>query len=143
METWFKLDSFDTTWQPIFYKGSSEAPNSATYSLSVSETGLLRLTSADDAGEENAETAPGIIQLGQWHHVAAIVDRITGNLKIYVDGEFEGPGSVRTTNAKSNDAPLLIGQTFENDPDYSPLNGSLNECESGTSLELKSKFGAI
>ena len=48
-------------------------------------------------------------------------------MKIYVDGEFEGPGSVRTTNAKSNDAPLLIGQTFENDPDYSPLNGSLNE----------------
>lgn len=44
---------------------------------------------------------------GNWHHVACV--RTGSTLKIYIDGALDNSGSVSTSTAGSNTAPLCIG----------------------------------
>ena len=126
LETWLQVDAFDTLWQTIIQKGNGIGPSERSYSLAVNNAGVLKLTSSDGQ-EDFLQTAPGSIEKNRWYHIAGVIDRVDGSLKIYIDGALAASGTVRTTDAISNPTPLFIGDLNTIDPQYSPLNGSLDE----------------
>jgi len=109
----------------LFYKGDGDA-NNRTYSLWLNSTGYLSLTSGDGANQ-SVNTASQLIKLNTWHHVAAVIDRISGQIRIYVDGVEQANGAVRTTPATSSSAPLLLGETLESSASYGHFEGVIDD----------------
>lgn len=124
MEAWIKFDRFADTnaWTPLFYK-SNGTSNQTTYGLWLHSSGFLQLDSSDGSYQAIA-TANGTIGTGQWYHVAGVIDRNTGVMKIYIDGVERASGAVRTTSAVSNTNSLLIGRSLEY---YVNLEGTIDE----------------
>lgn len=99
----------------------------ATYGLLVNGSGKLRLTSADNSGEEFIETASDAVREGRWYHIAGVIDRVSGKIEIYVDGTTMRLGTVRQADTRSNTGPLMIGLSRFNDASFSTFSGSLDE----------------
>ncbi|MEP7300698.1 MAG: LamG-like jellyroll fold domain-containing protein, partial [Caldimonas sp.] len=126
MEAWLEVDRFDATWTPVFYKGNGNSQQ-RTYSLWLNADGRVRVA-VGDGGLESVETAAGLVRPGQWVHVAGVVDRSTGSVRIVVDGVERANGSIRTgASTASPAAPLLIGATAEIDNSYASLFGIVDE----------------
>jgi len=144
LETWFRLDpdigrGADGTldlgagkvWMPLVYKGDSAAPGVAgrSYSLWLNRAGFLHFTSANGSRQDGIVNTPsGLVRPGEWTHVAGVMDRDTGKMRIYLNGELAGAGAVDTGDARSNPgSALLVGGTFEADSSFSPFKGEIDE----------------
>ncbi len=60
-----------------------------------------------------------MIQRGQWHHIAGVIDRDSGQLRIYVDGTEQATVAIRTGDIYSNSSPLLLGSSLERSDRFS------------------------
>lgn len=105
---WFKVDQFNTSWQPIVTKGA---------------TGwrLTRYNSTNTLSFANDGLSPGIVvgttdfNDGQWHHAAGVYDG--SSLRLYIDGVLDASVSVTgTPTANNND--LRIGSIDGGTPAY-------------------------
>ena len=123
---WFKPAGFATEWQPLVYKGGGDSV-SRTFSLWLHNAGFLQLNVVDSAGMQYAETEKSEIHPGKWYHVACVVDRPGGLLRVYVNGRLSGIGVARDGLAVSTDAPLLFGASTEPLPTASSFCGLLDE----------------
>ena len=69
-------------------------------------------------------TTAGVVNDGQWHHVAAVIDRDHG-VSIYIDGQLDVTHEVDTSALlTSNALPLTIGAIDHN---TDPIDGELDE----------------
>ncbi|MCP4925155.1 MAG: hypothetical protein GY916_04335, partial [Gammaproteobacteria bacterium] len=125
LEAWVKLDRFANTWTPLFYKGNGSS-GQRTYSVWINSDGSVHL-STGDGSDQSITTGTQLIEANTWHHVAAVIDRTTSEMSIYIDGAMESSGAVRTTAAISSNMPLYLGNTIENSSSYGYLEGTLDE----------------
>ncbi|MGH8722873.1 MAG: LamG domain-containing protein, partial [Burkholderiales bacterium] len=123
LETWIKVDSFDNAWMPVVQKATGSGVGTRSYSLWVNSSGYLHFTSSDGVIQDYVNTPAGSIKAGQWVHFAGVMDRNSGRLEVYLDGELVGWGAARTTNAIAHTGALLFGRTFESSASYAPFNG--------------------
>lgn len=65
---------------------------------------------------------------GQWHHVTATYDALTGLGRIYVDGRLNNTSAVDMTRAQTNDQPLVFGAETEAGQ-ISPYVGLLDDVQ--------------
>ena len=133
VEGWFKVGAFDKTWQGLFYKGNTGSESNLgqrEYGLWVNSAGYLNLSSTpadratSGAGQLTIVTPSGIIQAGQWHHFAAVIDANDGSMKLYVDGSLQASGSYGTADIRTTTGPLRLGDSLEANHKF---NGTLDE----------------
>ena len=130
LETWLRVDSFANDWMPVVQKSTGSGTNSRSFSLWVNENGYLHFTSAASNGYQSAANTPaGSIQLGRWYHFAGVLDRRSGRMEVYLDGQLVNIAynSVPNMDPFSHTSPLLFGRTLESSPYYSPFVGQLDE----------------
>ena len=123
---WLWTDQYTNTWTPLIYKGTSGGTGSRTYSLWMNNNGYLQWNSSDGS-LEYVESSSGSIRLKQWQHIAGVMDRDSGVLRLYIDGSLAASGGIRTNNTASNSNPLLIGWTQESSGSYSKLDGRIDD----------------
>lgn len=110
LSTWVYVDSLQRDWTPIIAK-TDHGVRQRSYSLWMHSVGMFHFTStAGGFDQDYIEMPHGSIQAGQWYHVAGVVDRDTGSMRLYVDGELRAS----RTNARREDiyrstGPLVIG----------------------------------
>ncbi len=127
LETWVKVDRYDNTWTPLFYKGDPNDANQRTYSVWLNSNGSV-LLSTGDGGAQSTQTASGLITVGEWHHVAAVMDRVAGTLRVLVDGVQQASiTNLRKNPASSNANPLYLGTSVEASSNHASLVGSMDE----------------
>jgi len=69
-------------------------------------------------------TLPNVVTAGQWHHVAAAIDRQAGTARLFVDGA-DGTASTTVISSFENAAALQLGR-FTNGSFY--LKGTIDEA---------------
>ena len=141
-ETWFRADTLSPTWQALAYKGNGNS-NQRTYSLWLNSAGYLHL-STGDGGNQTIQTAAGLVTAGEWYHVAAVIDRAGGVMKLYLNGVEVASGAVRTTAARESTNPLQIGASIESDSYV--FRGAIDDFRlwsvARTGAQIAAQFGA-
>ncbi len=104
--------------------GKTPSTWGGTYSLSVKPTGALWGHVRDSASHYwEAMTDPASVQLtdGQWHHVAMVVDREAGLLRLYIDGveRASSPAPAGFANVTST-TQFKVGDYDLSDPGTGP-----------------------
>ncbi|MCB2043949.1 MAG: LamG domain-containing protein, partial [Rhodoferax sp.] len=127
LETWVRVDRFDNTWTPLIYKGQPDNAQERTFSLWLHSNGSV-LFSTGDGNLQSAQTAAGAVAPGQWHHIAAVMDRNAGTARILVDGvQLAGVTNLRKNPASSNAEPVYLGTAVEAVSSHANLVGGLDE----------------
>jgi hypothetical protein len=129
LELWFKVNQFVGSYMPLVQK-LDDATFDLGLGLWVSATGTLFFgTNSVANGATSFETAAGLVKLGAWHHFAVSVDRVSGHMDLYLDGQAVGTKDVPAGSQTSvNTAPLffgfspLFGGSF-----YPPFRGEIDE----------------
>ncbi len=127
---WFRSDSFDKTWQTIYWKG--DTPDCGVNcqnrenTLWLNNSGYLHFNSTNAGGtaQITLNTASGIIKPGQWYHFATVLDADAGTMQIYIDGNQVASGPYSTTGIKDTAGPWRLGT---NPTSISTLNGIVDE----------------
>ena len=141
VEAWVKVDAFADTWTPIIYKGGGSDAGDRTYSLWLHANGAVNFTTGD-GGAQSLQSAGGLVGIGQWHHIAAVMDRINGQMRLLVDGVQVDSGTVRKTQAFSSATPLVIGANVEHSASYANLIGSIDEVRLWNVLRSNDEIAA-
>ncbi|NNU43751.1 LamG domain-containing protein [Ramlibacter sp. B156] len=129
VEAWIRPERFSNTWMPIVVK-SGDTVGSRTYSLWLNNGGFLHLSVADANGTNHTVNSPnGSVVLGQWTHIAGVIDRSGGTpqLRIYVNGVLAGTSALGSAAAAGNTSPLMIGTE--------PLGGEFDGVIEGAAVE--------
>ncbi|HEU6455071.1 MAG TPA: LamG domain-containing protein, partial [Roseateles sp.] len=126
MEAWVNPTQPDKSWTTLFYKGDGDS-SQRTYSLWINRNGSLHL-STGDGSNRTLTTAAGVVQWGQWQHVAAVIDRDNKQLRILVNGVQVASTALAGNDAKASTSPLVIGQArAELNSDVSIFQGALRD----------------
>ena len=117
LEAWVKADGFNWLGGIISKYNSNGSNGYVLRSNQVSPyTGL---------GFDGQETANGVLQLGVWHHIAAVKE---GNSrKLYVDGTEVALTSGYSHTVSANSDPLIIGKDFLYQTNSRYWNGKIDE----------------
>ncbi|WP_299459494.1 lectin-like protein [uncultured Gimesia sp.] len=110
---WFQVDDLDETWQAVYFKGdpgnnptdyiNSGQNRENTFWVNSSGYLYMAMSLKDGSTELTLATEAGLIQPGQWHHFATVIDAEHGELKTYLDGksvaqlEIQPGDSIRDT----------------------------------------------
>ncbi|MCR5864424.1 pre-peptidase C-terminal domain-containing protein [Aquincola sp. J276] len=115
IEAWIRPDRFNGSWMPIVARSNGTAAT-RSYSLWLNSAGYLHLSTADANGSNRTlDTAAGSIQLGQWTHVAAVIDRsaATPQLRLYINGVLASTGTLDGQPPADNGAALMVGGALD------------------------------
>jgi len=110
LECWFKTDLTDNdSHQMIAKEGYGWTSG---YFVRIDDR-KLDWAVTGDPGESKTSHGKGntIVTDGNWHHVALVVDRATGNINVtaYLDGSPDGHSSVSNTGSTDKSRALRIG----------------------------------
>jgi hypothetical protein len=110
LEAWVNPStlSFAGGFGAVLVKGSGTSRN---YGLFVTSTGGLQLSYFTTGGANVfLNTAAGRVPVGQFTHVAGVIDSVAGRMQIYVNGVL---AATRTTGGPlvANTLPLTIGKS--------------------------------
>ncbi|HNI80523.1 MAG TPA: CARDB domain-containing protein, partial [Rhodocyclaceae bacterium] len=122
-EFWFKADAYSGTWTPLVFKGNGDS-NQRQVTVWLNNAGYLHLSTNTNGTWQGVSTNVGSVQLGQWEHVAAVIDRIGNRLKVYINGTLAVDGGLAGGSALSNSKPLMFGSALESYPRFT---GSLDD----------------
>jgi hypothetical protein len=107
---WVRLDSLDG-YQTVLSQGGAAQ---AAMLLQATPDGRWRFAMPQqDAGSPDvvaAESDPGVVQVGQWTHLAGIFDLARGQVRLYVGGELVDV-SDGVVSPWHGDGPLYVGVT--------------------------------
>ncbi|MEZ0297551.1 MAG: LamG-like jellyroll fold domain-containing protein, partial [Candidatus Methylacidiphilales bacterium] len=84
---WFKAESTNTV-SPLLFKGKTDSTGFHGYYLGLDATGALEFrlgTNGSSSGEVSFATQ-GTYDDGRWHQAIVVVDRLTKQIQLYVDG---------------------------------------------------------
>ncbi|MFA5206462.1 MAG: LamG domain-containing protein [Lentisphaeria bacterium] len=102
------------------------------YCIGTNASGQLYAQIRDDATSPHAATlyvSPGIFD-GKWHYIAAVLNRTSNTLSIYVDGQLFGTptdtANVGSIVGRVSTAPFTIGRSYQAIPDKY-FSGSIDE----------------
>ena len=128
LEAWILVDEFDTNLQAIVQKGDGESSLSHTYAMYVREDGSLVADTSSGTVGQRLVTETGLISTGRWYHVAAVIDRNEGQMRLFVNGRtanMQSGGNIDISDSLSTPDPLRIGG--DQDGLASPFNGLMEE----------------
>ncbi|MFC1859583.1 PQQ-binding-like beta-propeller repeat protein [Thermodesulfobacteriota bacterium] len=112
VEFWMKTDGINESWEGLIGKSNSSS-NGRNYSVWLNSGKYLRFSYHNTVAEHiYIDTPPDSITLGQWHHVAAVLDIPNDTMKIYIDGQEKAAG-VPTGNPVTNDASVSMGKNCD------------------------------
>ncbi|MBN8494737.1 MAG: LamG domain-containing protein, partial [Burkholderiales bacterium] len=102
VEAWINPTRFADTWMPIVTKDATGSQRS--YSLWLNANGSVYADSRDASGVQPVQSAGGLVRLGEWTHVALVVDRTLGasRLRLYING----------VEAPAGGAPLRLEESI-------------------------------
>lgn len=128
IELWFKVDQMTPVYMPLLTKGSDLGTN-RTYSLWVDSTArTVAMSLGNYTGNgPTLVSAPGSIEVGEWYHMAGVINRTSGALQLYLNGVLDASGTVATTPGPSYTRPLLIGRTFEQLSTFVNFEGAIDD----------------
>jgi hypothetical protein len=128
VEAWFRLDSFTNSWVPLFQKGGGTGVADRELTLWINNSGYVHFTSANASGLQNfVNTQSGAIETGRWYHVAGVLDRTSGRMEVYLDGELAGVNTnVLGAETISTAGPVLLGDTDEVNSGFGAFLGDLD-----------------
>src|SRR5690606_14843598 len=91
--------------------------------------GYVHLSSYRGTANDTLETASGSVPQGQWTHVAAVIERSTGQMRIYLNGVLVASRTNVPTAPHNGSAasPLYIGTGPEQNDSYQKLEGAIDE----------------
>lgn len=106
LECWVRIPSFTNEYENLITKGDT-----AWRLQRYGSTNRLafHLGESSNMTETNGVTD---VTDNQWHHVAAVFDRQTNEMRLYLDGNLEST-SVRTSGGFANDFKAYIGENSE------------------------------
>src|SRR6266850_2000940 len=110
---------------PLLYKGTGAGGR--TYSIWVNSNGSLHLSTWDNAASEYVSTDAGTVHAGQWYHVAAVLDRTNGQMRIVLDDAVAVSGGLRSAPSNAAGGALLLGKTPESAGDYAQFEGAIDD----------------
>ena len=93
------------------------------YALWMNTSGGLSLNTTDGSSVQSIDTGNGTVQLKRWQHVAGVIDRNIGSMRLYVDGMQVGISGVARTDAVATTNALTIG----GGENANRLNGRIDE----------------
>jgi len=106
IEAWI----FAEAWQPGQFQGSIVAKDNQDpdrgFAFRCGDNGILSFVMSVDNTWEEAFTGQ-LMNLNQWHHVAAVVDG--GEIRLYIDGQPTASHSFSGNPSHSTDLPINIG----------------------------------
>ncbi|MGI9332597.1 MAG: LamG-like jellyroll fold domain-containing protein, partial [Gammaproteobacteria bacterium] len=118
VELWFKVDGDSDTldfggaaWVPLLHKGGGSAAN-RNYSLWLNADGRVLF---DSDGNNDVESQINLIRPNEWYHVAGVMDRDQGEMKLYVNGELVATEAIGTASAGGAGTSLFLGDTHGSD----------------------------
>ena len=111
-ESWVYVDSLSSAFAIINKRGNNVTQNNnRPYVFEVISNGRVRWILDDSTTV--CDTATGLIQTGQWYHLAATHDGT--NAKIYINGVENVSVSSGTSSLNdSGDVPVRIGWRYQN-----------------------------
>ncbi|HEY4633689.1 MAG TPA: PA14 domain-containing protein, partial [Candidatus Limnocylindrales bacterium] len=120
-------------WMPLVYKGNdaTRAVADRTYSVWLNRTGFIHFTSANGVFQDGVVNTPaGSIKANEWYHFAGIMDRDTGQMRAYLNGQLVASSFVGTSGADSNETGALhLGDSPERSiqPAFRSFKGMMDE----------------
>ncbi|PZQ23763.1 MAG: hypothetical protein DI569_03340 [Sphingopyxis macrogoltabida] len=127
VEFWLNPDRMTDSWTPLVYKDGDIAGQRG-YSIWYNSSGYIHLSTMRGTANDTLETASGSVPLGQWTHVTAVIERSTGQMRLYLNGVLATSRTISTAaHNGSADKPLHIGAGPERNDAYHKLEGGLDE----------------
>ena len=108
VSTWFKVETFDTSWQALVAKGETPSWRLAR------ENNTLNLSFAGFHNDD-ADGADGNVNVqdNAWHHAAGTISGGI-NVRLYVDGVLDGTATVTDGTFGENNLNMRIGSNPNN-----------------------------
>ena len=143
VETWFRDDSpsgFDHDYVTLVHKGDRQVSAEAPLVVSLGYKQILVGIRSDWIDYAlNYPLAPGVVDPGQWHHLAASFDSNSRAIKLYVDGSLATQGQLGATSV-GNTLPLQIGRNGPESGRY--FNGKLDDVRIWNTVRSASQIRA-
>ena len=127
LETWAKVDRYEDTWTPLIFKGTGERSSERSYALWLNANGSVYFGVTDATGIQGFQTEAGLVPVGEWHHLAAVMNRDSGQLRVLVDGVDRGGAAVRTIDNLTDAQPLRLGANVEPYAGQGNFHGQLDD----------------
>ncbi|MCC6681868.1 MAG: exo-alpha-sialidase [Phycisphaeraceae bacterium] len=89
------------------------------------ENGNLRFLTCDGPTTSDVISSSSISD-GQWHHVAAVLDRVSGQMRLYVDYQLVDTETTIVTGSVANTNDLLIGSFNASSPGLKRFIGDID-----------------
>ncbi|HMB74515.1 MAG TPA: LamG-like jellyroll fold domain-containing protein, partial [Gammaproteobacteria bacterium] len=89
VEVTFTVEEFGSEWMPLVYKGNGTGTSGRSYTVWIHESGAVYFTTADSRfGQTHVNTPAGSVAPDETHHFAGVMDRQTGRMFAYLDGNL-------------------------------------------------------
>jgi parallel beta-helix repeat protein len=138
IEFWMKADSIDATWKAVIGK-SNNTSTGRNYAILLNSGKYLRFSYHNAGGDDiYLDTSANSIKIGQYHHVAFVLDVPGGVMKIFIDG-VEKATRAPQGYPVTNNGSLWMGRNCQGtDADY--FKGALDEVRISNTARYSSSF---
>ena len=132
VSAWIKPTRYPNNYVRIIFRSDELVQDNEkrSYVLAIREDGKLKITSSPNGGGyASLYSAPGLIKLNEWNHVAGVIDAKNNYMKIFIDGVQVGH---RNYNGRESfyqcRLPLRIGASHRKDQEtQSSFVGQIDE----------------
>jgi RHS repeat-associated protein len=135
IEFWLKINTLASNPQPVIYKGGN-TDQTRNFSIWLNNDGSLFLSGNEDGVatpdvcylRQSDGTTTEMLSTGTWYHIAAILDRPNGQMKLFKNGALRGTCSISSSNENVIPPPshvFHVGGNNESGSDY--LDGLIDE----------------
>lgn len=113
---WFRLDAGYPSWQALFWKGDlpDRSPwKNREFGVYLHSRGYAHLCSTPvsrlHVGQLYVDTPGGMVQPGQWYHLAAVLSSSDNYMKIYLNGDLVASRPYDRSGVRDSAGPLWVG----------------------------------
>ena len=142
----YYINSFINIWMPVFCKGVARQ-----FSIYQNSNGQLyvgvRNSSTNVLESLYNATLGNPLLLKTKYHIAVVINRDTGKIKLYKNGVLWNSGNIASgVDIDILSEPLVIGNTNEVDASFSPFDGTIDEIRiwniERTDVQIKAYYNS-
>ena len=122
---WFNSTSQTKTWTPVLFKGNSSGQRTYAFWLNSVDK-RIHPVSVDASGQNDADSSNNFWAHNQWYATATVMDRTSGFLKLYVNGQLITNTTIPLADTVSNSNALRLGWGFESSSNYIRFHGLID-----------------
>ena len=122
---WFNSTSQTKAWTPVLFKGNSSGQRTYAFWLNSGDKRIHPVT-VDASGQYDADSSNNFWAHNQWYAVASVMDRNSGFLKLYSNGQLITNSSIPQADTVSNSNALRLGWGYESNSDYVRFHGLID-----------------